>query len=404
MPDKVQRYLLAGLLNDPASCFPAGSTLQQYASFAAAETRWRAAQQDCRAYGFQAFDWLHTWQTQLGQRQGWQVCLFELSDAQDRTLLWLPLGLHRRRGMCELSFLGGEITDYNAPLIAPGFARELTPVAFAALWQAILKLAGRVDVVRFRRMPAHIEQLPNPFIGLAGMQPTEQAHAAMLPETYAEFQKSRSAKMFADTRRQLRRLQETGAVRLVRDATGAERTEVINGMARQKARRWIETGGHDLFLQPGYLDFYQHLAEHGLQGGAVQVSALYVDQHLVATHWGIRYDQRCYWLMPGYEDGEWRRYSVGRILMDAILQQCIEEQMRVFDLTVGDEAYKLQWADHTLALYAGEQGLSWRGKILLALEHAYANLRARARDNQQLRNLVRRLRGARSAASNQSPH
>ncbi len=68
MPDKVQRYLLAGLLNDPASCFPAGSTLQQYASFAAAETRWRAAQQDCRAYGFQAFDWLYTWQTQLGQR------------------------------------------------------------------------------------------------------------------------------------------------------------------------------------------------------------------------------------------------------------------------------------------------------------------------------------------------
>lgn len=404
MQDKVQRHLLDGLLNDAGAHFPAGSALQQYASFAAAESRWRAAQQHCRAYGFQSFDWLHTWQTQLGQRQGWQVCLFELCDAQDRTLLWMPLGLHRRRGLCELSFLGGEITDYNAPLIAPEFAPQLTTEAFAALWQAILTLLGRVDVVRFRRMSEHIEHIPNPFVRLKGMQPTEQAHAAMLPETYAEFQKSRSAKMFADTRRQLRRLQEVGEVRLVRAATGAERTEVINGMARQKARRWIETGGHDLFLQPGYMDFYQGLAEQGLQGGTVQVSALYVDQHLIATHWGIRYDQRCYWLMPGYEDGEWRRYSAGRILMDAILQQCIEEKMRVFDLTVGDEAYKLQWADHTLALYAGEQGLSWRGKMVLMLEHAYARLRARARDNQQLRNLVRRLRGSHSAASNQSPH
>ncbi len=404
MPDNVQRYLLAELLPDAGTGFSAGLTLRRYASFAAAEARWRAAQQACSAYGFQSFDWLDTWQTQLGQRQGWQVCLFELSDAQDRTLLWLPLGLHRRRGMCELSFLGGEITDYNAPLIDAAFAQQLTPAAFAALWQTIVKLLGRVDVVRLRRMPEHIEQIPNPFVRLDGMQPTEHAHAAMLPETYAEFQKTRSAKMFADTRRQLRRLQEVGEVRLVRAATGAERTAVIHGMARQKARRWLETGGHDLFAEPGYMDFYQRLAEHGLQGGTVQVSALYVDQHLVATHWGIRYDQRCYWLMPGYEDGEWRRYSVGRILMDAILQQCIEEKMRVFDLTVGDETYKLQWADHTLALYAGVQGVTLRGKILLALEHGYARLRAKARDNPHLRNLVRRLRGHHSAASNQAPH
>lgn len=399
MSNEVFRHLLSELAPEIAGRFAAGTALRVHHAFEPDASRWRAAQEHCAAYGFQSFDWLASWQRNLGARQGWEVCLVELSDADDRIVMLLPLGQQRRHGVRTLSFLGGEVTDYHAPLLHPQFDVS----AFTALWPVIVRLVGGADIFQVRRMPQHIEGLPNPLIALHGMQHTEQAHAATLTPTYAEFQQQRSAKMFADTRRQLRRLNELGKVQLLIDAPAAQRAEVTAGMAQQKARRWHETGSRDLFAEAGYLDFYQELAAQGLHGGEIVVSALYVDANLVATHWGMRYGQRFYWLMPGYQDGEWARYSVGRILLDAVVQHGVAEGWSIFDLTVGDEAYKMQWADHILPLYAGQQALSLRGKIVVTLSEAYHKLRARARNNERLRRLVRRLRGQHSAASNQSP-
>ena len=389
MADIAVVHLLRSLVpSSAATSLGPSATLQIHTSLAQAQARWRAAQSSCRAYGFQSYDWLALWYAHLGQRQGWQLRLVEVSDADGRVLLFLPLGIQRRRGLCVLDFLGGEVTDYYAPLLSADFPVGL----FAQLWPAILKLM-QVDLFRARRMPQTIEGLPNPMTLLAGMHATEQAHVATLTPSFSVFQQSRSAKMFADTRRQLRRLQALGAVQLLIDTAPPQRAAVVATMAQQKNRRWRESGGREMFNAPGYLDFYQSLARQGLGGGAVVVSGLYVDSQLVATHWGIRYGERFYWLMPGYEDGEWARYSVGRILLDAVLQDCIARGDKLFDLTVGDEAYKKQWADHTLALYAGQQGCSLRGSLAVTLSNLWQAVYAGARGNLRLRNLVRRLRG-----------
>jgi len=394
MTNAVSRHVLSELAPDIAGRFADGIAIRVHTSFEQAEPRWRAAQGECACYGFQAYDWLATWYKNLGRRQGWEVLLVELTDTDDRTLMLLPLGRRRQYGLRIAGFLGGEVTDYNAPLLRADFDVS----AFAALWPVIVRLLGGVDVFRARRMPLHIEGVANPVAALAGMQHSEQAHVATLTGDFETFQKQRSAKVFADTRRQLRRLGELGTVQLLIDTSPPQRAQVVDAMARQKTRRWRETGSRDLFAEEGYLAFYQDLAARGLGGGAVVVSALYVDEHLVATHWGIRYGKRFYWLMPGYEDGEWGRYSVGRILLDAVVRDCIAQGLALFDLTVGDEAYKQQWADHILPLYAGQQGHSLRGKLAVMLDQTYRRLRERARANQTLRKLVRRLRERRTAA------
>jgi CelD/BcsL family acetyltransferase involved in cellulose biosynthesis len=169
-------------------------------------------------------------------------------------------------------------------------------------------------------------------------------------------------------------------------------------MAQQKSRRWQETGSRDLFAEAGYLDFYRHLAQQGITGGEVIISGLQVKGQWIATHWGVRYDKRFYWLMPGYENDAWARYSPGRVLLDAVVQWSIEEKLSVFDLTVGDEGYKRQWADHVLPLYAGSYGVTLRGKLVVRLLHCYETTRARAREMTWLRYLVNRLRGRSSAS------
>ncbi|MBO9535761.1 GNAT family N-acetyltransferase [Herbaspirillum sp.] len=376
-----------------------------FTSLEAAQARWEAAEQVCAGYGFQRFAWLAHWQRQLGQRQGWRVALTEVCDAAGRTLMFIPFGLQRRAGLRVLGLLGGEVTDYNAGLLHPEFSKALPAAHWGPFWRALLRLLPPFDLVRIVRSPLQIEHptsggmFDNPLMHWPQMRAAwrlERAHIATLGESFEAFQKARSAKMFADTRRQRRRLEELcpGGVRIVLRAEGAEQDAIVAVMARQKARRWRETGSRDVFAEPGYLDFYRRLAaDCGGAQGWVQVSALFVGDEIVATHWGIWHGRRFYWIMPGYEDGQWGRYSVGRVLMDAVLQDCIARGFALFDLTVGDEAYKAQWADHELALASFEAGVSWRGKGVAALRRLWRAAREKARGHRGLRNLVRRLRG-----------
>lgn len=385
----------------------AGAALQVrvFTSLEAARMRWEAAGQQCAGYGFQRFAWLAQWQQHLGQRQGWQPVLTEIIDAADRTLMFIPFGLQRRQGLRVLGLMGGEVTDYNTCLLHPEFSRVVPPAQWGDFWSALLRRLPPCDVLRIHRSPFQIEQaatgemFDSPLLHWPKAQATlavERAHVATLGDSFDTFQKARSAKMFADTRRQRRRLEELqpGGVRIVLHAEGQERIDIVNAMARQKTRRWHETGSRDLFAEPGYLDFYQGLAAaHGGVDGWVEVSGLFVGNEVIASHWGISHGRRFYWIMPGYEDGQWGRYSVGRVLMDAAVQDCYARGFALFDLTVGDEAYKAQWADHQLQLGSFEVGISLRGKLVVAARHTAHAIKARLRNHRGLRNLVRRLRG-----------
>lgn len=387
-----------GSCSGAGTLFPSGWQVLVYDNFDEVQARWRIAQSSYDCYAFQTYEWLSAWQQHLGSRQGWQPRLVEVQDETGQTGMLFPLGVHTHKAQRTLGFLGGEVTDYNGPIVNPAFLQCLNKADFNQLWQCIVMLLPPVDIVAFKRMPTRCGATLNPMTWIDGMDATEQAHAATLPQTYAAFQETRSAKMFADTRRQLRRLAEMGQMTLSVQVADADRDSVIAAMAQQKSRRWQETGCRDLFLEDGYLDFYRHLASSGMTEGEVVVSGLQVNGQWIATHWGVRYDNRFYWLMPGYENDIWARYSPGRVLLDAVVQWSIEQKLAVFDLTVGDEGYKRQWADHVLPLYAGSYGVSTRGKWGVWRQQTCQALRTRAKEMTWLRHLVRHLRG-RSAPS-----
>ncbi|MES2186480.1 MAG: GNAT family N-acetyltransferase [Pseudomonadota bacterium] len=370
----------------------AAGRLTIHASLAAAEARWRAAWPRTAGYAFQSYDWVAAWQEALGDRAGWRPCIVELrAHDDDRTLLLLPLGIRREGLLRVLGFLGGGLIDYQAPLVDAAFAATVTPERMRRLWTTILATLPAVDMVQLRRMPACIGAVTNPLVALPGAAHTENAHAAYLPDNFAAFRAPRAAKLFADTRRQLRRLQEGGTVRMELDIPpGAEHDRVMAALAQQKGRRWRDTGNPDAFVAlPGFAAFFAQLNTRPLQGIRAVVSALYLDDHPIATHWGLRSNdnERYYWLMPAY-DADWAKFSPGRLLMEAVIQQCIAEKVAVFDLTVGDEVYKAQWADVDLDLYALQQARS----VLGALVVGAARVKHAAREMPALRAAVQWVR------------
>lgn len=367
---------------------PPGTRLVVYNSLDVVRERWLCALAHCAAYGFQAYEWARAWQCTIGQAEGVRVVVAECQDAAGKTVMLWPLAIHREGRLRVLRFLGGVVTDYNAPIVAPDFVQQLAPGAIDLLWQQVLAALPRVDLVWLRRMPATIEGVINPMTRLAASRHTENAYAATLPATAEAFKAARSSKLFADARRQLRRLNDIAPVVMIERASGEQAQALTAVMAVQKSRRWHESNGRDLFAEPGYLAFYQSLAAGEHAWSHVAVSGLCVGDTPVATHWGIIFRGRHYWLMPGYEAGEWGKFSSGRLLMQHMIDWSIEQGLTVFDLTVGDEEYKKAWADHTLALHEWVLPRTLAGWVPILKRRA----REWARNQPALVQLVRRLR------------
>ncbi len=368
------------VITEAGSALPKGAQLSIYTSFDECEAVWRAAMTDCACYAFQSFEWQLTWQTTVGQAQNVAPYIVHLTDAAARTLMILPLGIYRRNRRRMLQFLGGGMTDYHAPVIDPTFARAVTPTDFARLWAGILKRLPSVDVVWLWNMPETIEGTKNPMVTLPGARFFENAYAAALPSSFAAFKSARSNDFFKDTRRRQRRLSKKGRVEIQVAHDVAEAVELVRIMATQKSRRWRETGGRDIFAQPGYLDFYETLTEKWFPSGNIHVCCLRVDGQTVATDWGLVYNRRFYSMMAGYEGGEWMQYSLGRILLGSVVEWCIEEPtIDIFDLTVGGEGYKRYWADHSLGIHEYLAAGSIKGVPFVVMERLKTSLRRNAK-------------------------
>ncbi|MPZ37719.1 MAG: hypothetical protein GEU95_06595 [Rhizobiales bacterium] len=75
--------------------------------------------------------------------------------------------------------------------------------------------------------------------------------------------------------------------------------------------------------------------------------------------------------------------------MESVLQRCIaQDDVNIFDMTIGDEDYKRAWSDLSLSLYEYLEARSLKGLGFVT----YRRLRSAARSNRRLRMLARTLR------------
>src|SRR5579884_3159179 len=180
----------------------AGVQIAVLASLAEAEPVWRRAEAQSPGWIFQCFDWHAAWQATIGAAERVVPQIVHVAAADGETLLLLPLAIHRYRGLRIVKFHGDLVTDYNAPLIGDG---RLGAEHVASLWGRILGRLMPHDLVWLRRITDDIDGARNPLLGLPGIEQNEEASAARLPPTMAEFRKTHTLD-WADTRRRRRRL------------------------------------------------------------------------------------------------------------------------------------------------------------------------------------------------------
>lgn len=126
--------------------------------------------------------------------------------------------------------------------------------------------------------------------------------------------------------------------------------EVIATCMRWKSAQYQKTGCADHFSQAAHVRLFQALEQSGL----LLVSSLRAGDQLLAVHLGMAAAGRAYWWVPSY-DADYSKYAPGKILLELLIEGCLQQNYQEFDFLIGGEDYKWDYATHIRLI--GELGV-----------------------------------------------
>ena len=343
-----------------------------YEDLAAIERDWRAFEPQADCTVFQSFDWLAAWQRHIGVLNGVTPAIVVERDGAGAIQILLPLAVRKAGIVRELTWLGAELCDYNAPLLAANFSARIDAKRFMALWEEIARCLQahpslRYDVVDLEKMPETVGAQQNPMRHLGGTMTPSGAYLTHLTgdwETYYTTKRSSATRRRDRTKR--KKLGEFGALTFVTPTDAGDILHTLDTLMAQKARSFAHMGVANLFAKPGHADFYRALAADPATRPLVHVSRLDVGTTAAAVNLALTHRGCYYHLLASYDDGELSRFGPGAAHLHDLLHYAIDHGFKVFDFTIGDERYKRDWCDTEMKLYDYIAPATWRGALVAA--------------------------------------
>jgi CelD/BcsL family acetyltransferase involved in cellulose biosynthesis len=371
-------------------------TFDVHQNLAAAEPDWRRLEATGELTPFQTFDWLSAWQRHIGMRAGVKPAIV-VGKRGDAVVFLLPLavtnGWTRR-----LTFLGQDLCDYNAPLLARDFATLAGPEGFAALWRQIQqRVQGtpglRHDVIAFEKMPERIGAQPNPLLCLdIRLNPSGAYETALGPDWEQFYTAKRSSATRRRDRTKLKRLGELGEVRFVDPQDAADIAATLDTLVAQKSKQFARMGVADIFARPGHVEFFRELAAAPPARRLVHLSRVDVGTTRAAANLGLIHGDCYYHVLASYDDGEVSRFGPGAAHLRELLKFAIARGLQRFDFTIGDEPYKRDWCEAEQHLHDCSAAVTVRGWPSAAVSGSWRRIKRAIKHSAPLWNAVVRLR------------
>lgn len=328
-----------------------GLDVAMYRTFGDAEEPWRQVEARGAGFVFQSFDWCATWSETVGRARHVEPALVHARDPRTGAEMFLPLGIEPKRfGVRALGFLDGRLADHTAPVLAGPTDTVFDDVRMKAILRRVGEATG-ADVLDFRHLRARVGDRRNPLVTSRTKRAGYSTHSLKLDGTWEAFCAERLSSSYkSGSRRRLRGLHKRGEPRVVIAGSVQQALSILSTTFTQKARRYRETGRPDPLAINAYREFYQRMTARHHTSGLVHVTALILDEEVLATHWGCVHERRFLWLMPSY-DPAWGKASPGRLLLDYLVEWSFRQGFREFDFTIGDEPYKFTFCNVSEGLY-----------------------------------------------------
>jgi hypothetical protein len=155
-------------------------------------TQWRSFEQEADHTVFQSFDWLANWQRHVGAVRGTVPAIVVGREVDGEILFILQLAVETLGPVRRLTWLGSQLCDYNAPLLADHFSARVSAERFLLAWRDVIALLQsdprfRFDLVDLEKMPECVGEQRNPFIDLNVCAHPSGAYVADLGREWDEF-------------------------------------------------------------------------------------------------------------------------------------------------------------------------------------------------------------------------
>jgi CelD/BcsL family acetyltransferase involved in cellulose biosynthesis len=311
---------------------------------------WDGVSEKNPQHPFQSYSWLNHWYSKVGKPLENVIPQIVVLSSGNTTIAILPFGVRKKYSCSILEWLGGEQTDYLGPVYNPEHLEHID--LNNDLWMEIDKHLVPYDI-------AHLKKQVNGnkiFTALNGPGNTLVSWGYTSLTTLSDNWEAHlydrvKKKIRSDTRRQEKRLNELGELKYFSTVEVAGTEEIVKTMIRQKRQRYLNTGVWDMLAIPENESFYLDLINISDNQYKVHYSSAQVGKEIIATHVGLVSNDTFYYLMPAHEQGEWERFSPGRLLLQYLLKYSIEKRLKFFDFTIGGESYKNNWCDDGVQLF-----------------------------------------------------
>ena len=292
---------------------------------AGVEAAWRSLA-EARGNAFVTPEWFRAWSTHYG------------ADAQPAVIVASDPG-SPPAGVLPLARQGGTLRFAGANL-GYSFAAAGAPVAAAlpAGWRTLVLDNVEAGSSWVRELLAAQPRR----VAATTMRRAALPRAA-LPDSFDDFLAARSRNFRSQVRRKTRALENDHGARFRRTERPDELHADLEAFFRLHEARWDARGGSSARgerVRAFHLDF----ASAALERGWLRLWLLEVDGHAVAAWYGWRLGAVYSYYQAGF-DPEWSDRSVGLVLLAHTFRAAIEEGAGVYDLLLGDEAYKGRFAD-----------------------------------------------------------
>jgi len=382
--------------DDAAKVDVAGVEVTVYRSFEEARGDWKQLKGTRHSSPYQCLDWLKAWLETLGR--GYQIQpVIAVGRIENKTVVILPMGLQRRKGVTTLSFLGHQNGNQNTGHWDAGYYSRVTANEARALLVDTCRQTG-ADLLALQNVPETWHGRRHPLIlGKVIASPSPVFECPLPPDFDTLFEQTHSKSSRRNLLRKQRRLEAAEGFRVVKAEAPEDIQRGVDAFLEQRAKRALAAGIPNIFSGRCGRDFVERLL--GISSGDAGTTSRMLDLWFLEAGGAIRSTYLClehagtiYSYSTSIAHDDMTQNSPGIVLIKEIIRYaCAAPHLLTLDLGLGEERYKKEWAEPVPlndCLYA----LTWKGAAKETLVSLRTRAKAAVRNSAFMWSLVRSFR------------
>lgn len=295
--------------------------------------------------------------------------------ATERLAAALPLIVRRRFGLQVVEFADFGVSDYCSPVCDPDLLSTL--LGDESIQLRLRELMTSCDLIMIQK----VREETLPLFELLGQTHRSAlsfgAHAAELSGPYDVWRKTNipsSQRRVLEKKR--RRLAKLGTLATSVTTSAQDFQQVLENIPRFRDDRFRAIGAVDILTKETFARFYREAANEAPPARAYLMK---LDGSIVAAAFGLSHNKTLHFILSGFDFVNFRNASLGILLIEDVIEDCIARGETSLDLSIGDQAYKRDFHTHETAMWSIWSGISLRGRLVAFVLPRSQRLRQLAR-------------------------